>query len=117
MKCYHESAESSNLDGNAPLSSANLRYLAAELERLARDLHRGSIPSKSELVVDESYRTGRLAGYGMGTGTSLVLAGLVHSLRRVATHRSAAVRTGGDDDPSPPVYPLVSGALEEGYQS
>jgi hypothetical protein len=117
MKMYQENAESSNFQEKHRLSGADLRYLAAELERLAQDLHVGEIPTEVELVVDESYRTGRLAGYEMGTGTSLVLSGLVHSLRRVATHRKAAVRAGGDDEHSLPVYPLVSSALEGGCQS
>ncbi|MCS4174575.1 hypothetical protein [Salinibacter ruber] len=117
MRTYHESAESSNSRGRPYLSRANFRYLAAKLERLAQELHTGKIPKQEELAVDEDYQAGRLLGYEMDTNTSVVLAGIVDGLRRVAKHRRAAVWSGDDDDLSPSVYPLVSSALEEVGQS
>ncbi len=117
METYHQSTESSNSQKRPHPTSAHLRYLAAELERLAQELHQGEIPTSMELVASEKYELGRTTGYEVGVGTSLFLSGLVHSLRRVAKHRKSAVRTGGEPDPSAPVYPLVSAAVEEGDQS
>jgi hypothetical protein len=117
METYHESAESSNSQSRPYPPGASLRYLAAELERLAQELHRGEIPTHKELAVDENYQAGRLTGCQMKTETPVVLAGLVDSLRRIAKHRRAAVRSGSNDDLSPSVYPLVSSALEEVGQS
>lgn len=118
MKTYSQDAESSNLKPELRPSWAELRYLAAKLELLAQDLHRGPIPSTHELVVDDDYGLGRSTGYEMGTGTSLVLAGLVHSLRRVAAHRRSATQGNGEQAASSPsIYPVVSSAVEGGDQS
>lgn len=117
MKMYHRSAKSSKSWDRTCLSGANLRYLAAELERLAQELHRGKTPTNAELVTSREYELGRTTGYEVGAGVSVYLSGFVHSLRRVAKHRRSAVRVSSEGDSDPSVYPLVSSALEGEDQS
>lgn len=118
MSTYQESAKGSNFDQRLRPSRADLRFLAAKLEHLAQDLHRGPIPSTADLIFDKEYRLGRRAGRRMNRRTSGVLAGLVHGLRRAVAHRKQTSTCLQVDNSEPlSIYPLVSSALEGGDRS
>lgn len=114
---YHHEDTGSNRNDLVRPPRADLRYLAAELERLAQELRRGPIPTTADLVLDQGYWVGRRAGYRMSPRTSGVLAGLIHGLRRVAAHRRAPPSCMSDSDVGQvAIYPCVSSVLEGGEE-